>query len=213
MTRVHVLVEGQTEETFVTRLLLEPLAESNTFIKPILVRTSSLGRGGVTSYSKIRTQLTRLCKQDKTAYVSTMFDLFRLPNDFPGIPESQSIIDPLERAVFMESALSNNINETNFIPFIVVHEFEGILFSDPSKFKSYFGEDAVQKLLKIREGFPSPEHINCGHDSAPSIRIMSICKKYNKPFHGTTIALDIGLAKILEECKHFSEWFKKLEAL
>jgi len=63
MTRVHVFVEGQTEETFVRELLYDPLVHRGVFLNPILLRTSAGGRGGVVSYGKIRNTSTTGRKQ------------------------------------------------------------------------------------------------------------------------------------------------------
>lgn len=90
MIRVHVMVEGQTEETFVRDVLYDHLQHHGVFLNPILLRTSTQGRGGVVSYAKVRPQLIRQCRQDTTATVTTMIDLYRLPGDFPG---SQACVD------------------------------------------------------------------------------------------------------------------------
>ena len=50
MTRVHVFVEGQTEETFVRELLYGYLLRNNVYLNPILVRTSATGKGGIVRY-------------------------------------------------------------------------------------------------------------------------------------------------------------------
>jgi integrase/recombinase XerD len=47
MMRINVFVEGQTEETFVRELLYEYFLEKNIYLNPILVKTSSTGKGGV----------------------------------------------------------------------------------------------------------------------------------------------------------------------
>ncbi|MTJ08497.1 MULTISPECIES: DUF4276 family protein [unclassified Anabaena] len=47
MIRVNVFVEGQTEETFVRELLYAHFQRQNIYLNPILVRTSSTGKGGV----------------------------------------------------------------------------------------------------------------------------------------------------------------------
>jgi hypothetical protein len=46
MTRVHLFVEGQTEETFVRELLYDPLVNRGVFLNPILLRTSAQGKDG-----------------------------------------------------------------------------------------------------------------------------------------------------------------------
>ena len=105
-------------------------------------------------------------------------------------------------------------SEESFIPNIVLHEFEGLLFSSPCAFAySGFSEENVHKLQRIRDSHDSPEHIDDGNTTAPSKRILAIHPKYNKVLDGTAIARDIGIDKILSECHHFSDWVKKIESL
>ncbi|BAY83039.1 hypothetical protein NIES267_25250 [Calothrix parasitica NIES-267] len=84
MIRVHVFVEGQTEETFVRELLYEHFIDKNIYLNPILVKTSKTAKGGVVSYAKIKPQINRKCLEDAKSFVTTMFDMYALPKDFPG---------------------------------------------------------------------------------------------------------------------------------
>lgn len=60
MSRIYLLVEGQTEETFV-RELLKPYYDSlGIYLNPIIVRTSPDHAGGVLGYGKVRFQLSQL---------------------------------------------------------------------------------------------------------------------------------------------------------
>lgn len=88
MSRVYLLVEGQTEETFVNELLVSHYARQGLFLTPIIVSTNPGHKGGVVSYAKIKPQIERLCKQDTGAVVTTLFDLYALPIDFPGRQDS-----------------------------------------------------------------------------------------------------------------------------
>ncbi|MFZ5766273.1 MAG: DUF4276 family protein [Thermodesulfobacteriota bacterium] len=49
--------------------------------------------------------------------------------------------------------------------------------------------------------------------SAPSKRILAICSNYDKPLHGSLIALGIGLDVIRRECPLFDSWVRRLEGL
>lgn len=109
MIRIHVFVEGQTEETFVKEVLCEHLQRKEIYLNPILVRTSSTSKGGVVSYAKIKPQLNRKCLQDGSAFVTTMFDLYRLPNDFPGSSSLASMNDPFQKAEYLEQEMSADI--------------------------------------------------------------------------------------------------------
>ncbi|MBN3873010.1 MAG: DUF4276 family protein [Nostoc sp. JL33] len=63
----------------------------------------------------------------------------------------------------------------------------------------------------MRNLFLSPEHINEGATTAPSKRIIRCCLGYEKPLHGSLIAIDIGLDTIPQQCEHFNQWLTRLE--
>jgi Domain of unknown function (DUF4276) len=115
MNRIYFLVEGQTEEAFVRELLQPHYATMGLHITPIIASTRLGYKGGVVSYSKIKPQIEKLCKKDKKAYVSTLFDLYALPTDFPGKKDSvystfdDSILDSLIET--RKSINPENIND------------------------------------------------------------------------------------------------------
>jgi Domain of unknown function (DUF4276) len=211
--RVNVFVEGQTEETFVRELLYEYLQNCNVYLNPILVRTSSAGKGGVTSYKQIKRQLERKCLEDPSSFITTMFDLFRLPSDFPGMNILPRVTDPYQKATYLEQQMQIDISHSNFLSNLMVHEFEGLLYSSPQAFSGWFDADVVNQLLTERQQFLTPEHINDGAATAPSKRILRHCPNYEKPLHGALIAMDIGLDAIRKECQHFNDWLTKLTNL
>jgi hypothetical protein len=216
MMRLYLLTEGQTEETFVRELLAPHYASLGLFITPIIVCTSPGHKGGVTSYGKVKPQLTRLCRQDRAAFVSTLFDLYALPNDFPGktSAEYQSKRIGTEKAELLEAALAQNVNEPNFIPFLMVHEFEALLFVQPGKFGAWTDNaDVVASLDAMAQKHQTPEDINDDPQTAPSKRILGVMPEYEKPFHGPLIACDIGLDAMRLTCPHFNGWLSKLEQL
>ncbi|UHD17507.1 DUF4276 family protein [Thiocapsa bogorovii] len=215
MTRVHVMVEGQTEETFVRELLYDPLVNRGVFLNPILLRTSAGGKGGVVSYGKVRSQVLRQCLSDAGAKVTTMIDLFRLPKDFPG-KQACAAAQLYSRVDCLEQAFASDIGCGNFVPYLSVHEFEGLLFSDATRFANWFDEPGpLQQLNAVATGFQNPEHINDGAQTAPSKRIESSLGRlgYQKPVHGSLIAMDIGLDCMRAQCPHFDAWVMKLEGL
>lgn len=213
MIRIHILVEGQTEETFVRDVLSPYFALNNKNLTWTIVETSRGHRGGVTSYAKIKPQIDRACKQSSNPYVTTMFDLFRLPNDFPGMDSIPNGGDGFVKASHLEQALGNDIGCRRFIPNLMVHEFEALLYSDPDKFSNWFPSSAVQTIQSDRNRYDTPEHINEGAMTSPSKRLERCCRGYEKPIHGTLISMDIGLDRIRAECKHFNAWIDTLLAL
>ncbi len=215
MTRVYLLVEGQTEEAFVNELLLPHYAAVGLYLMPIIVSTSPSYKGGVVSFGKIKPQIERLCKQDAAAYVSTMFDLYALPNDFPGKTTEEYPVTGTgaQKATFLEQQLKANIAQRNFIPNLIVHEFEALLFVQPEQFGVWVDDaTVVATLARIRQGL-LPEDINEKPQTAPSKRILATMPNYQKTVHGPLIACDIGLDAIRSACPHFHAWLQKLEAL
>lgn len=218
MKRIKILVEGQTEETFVRDVLGPPYAARSIFLTPILAETSKGHKGGIVSYPKVKNQLVRLCREDKKAYITTMIDFYGLPTCFPGVRSQHypSNSPALTQVGFLEGKLKVNINESNFFPFIVLHEFEALLFSCPAKFGDWIDENSdaiVQNLNAVVRSFSSPEDINNSPHTAPSKRILNVFPKYDKKLHGPIIADDIGLDIIRQKCIHFDSWLKYIETL
>lgn len=215
MSRVYLLVEGQTEEAFVNELLTSHYARLGLYLVPIIVSTSPGYRGGVVRYAKVRPQIEKLCKQDAHAYVTTLFDLYALPGDFPGkslstYPASAS---GQHKARFLEAALGQDIAQKNFIPHLLVHEFEALLFAQIDAFAPWTDDDQVLEPLRAILSKTLPEDINDSPHTAPSKRILAAMPDYQKTVHGPLIACDIGLDAIRAACPHFDRWLKSIEAL
>lgn len=113
----------------------------------------------------------------------------------------------------LEQGLLEDIGDNKLIPYIQVHEFEALLFSDASKFSYAFPEAQAQQLSETARQFVSPEDINETPQGAPSKRISSIVgdNQYQKTLHGPIIALEISLEVIREKCPHFDQWLYTLE--
>jgi hypothetical protein len=204
MIRVNIFVEGQTEETFVRELLYNHFLQQNIYVNPILLY-------GPVTYGKIRKELYRKCSEDSTAFVTTMLDLYGLPKDFPGKSSIPTTANLFEKAEYLEQQMGVDIGLKNFIPNLLVHEFEGLLYSNPESFLGWFDQSIVEQLQRESKLFPSPEHINDSPITAPSKRILRCCPGYDKPLHGSLIAMDIGLDIIRNQCQHFDKWLTRLE--
>lgn len=215
MSRVYLLVEGQTEEAFVNELLRPHYARLGLYLIPIIVSTSPGYKGGVVSYAKIKPQIDKLCKQDAGAHVTTLFDLYALPGDFPGkgSPAYPTTGNGKRKAEFLEAELAKDIAQRNFIPNLLVHEFEALLFVQIDAFKQWMDDDRLLEPLRAVRGTTLPEDINDSPHTAPSKRIVAAMAGYQKTFHGPLIACDIGLDAMRRECPHFAGWLQRLEAL
>lgn len=206
MKRVLVSVEGQTEETFLRDVLRPHLVEFD-----ILIDWRSLG--GIKAYPKVQREVRRLFLDHGAVAITTMYDLFRLPPDFPGYTTKPQN-DAYAKVRHLEVALSQDIANRRFRPYIQLHEFEALLFADPAKTAAQFPEaDRTRELQAIRAAFASPEEINEGAETAPSKRLLALYPGYQKTFHGPLAASDIGLEVLRRECPHFRAWLEWLESL
>lgn len=217
MARVHVVVEGQTEETFVDELLTPYMAERGVYLSVSLVTTKRTRAGdqfggGITSYAKLRRDIVNVLGDSNLVCVTTMVDYYGLPDDFPGIRARHGAAT--NRASYLEDAFSADIGQTRFKPFLILHEFEALLFSDPSAIASAFPGTRIETELRaIRDAYPSPEAINDGRDTHPARRILNLLPGYRKRTSGTIIAKRIGLARIRSQCPRFDTWVAYLERL
>lgn len=95
----------------------------------------------------------------------------------------------------------------------MMHEFEGLLFSDCRRFGHGIGRpELIAQLQEIRNDFKTPEEINDSPVTSPSKRVEKLVPGYEKPLLGTLAALEIGLDVIRSECPHFRGWLERLGA-
>jgi Domain of unknown function (DUF4276) len=219
MIRINIIVEGQTEETFVRDVLKEPLAYKQIYLETRAIETSrdkrKIYRGGLLSYGRAKKDIQRWIKQDKNASVTTMFDYYALPEDFPKHTEARKLTDPYQKVELLEQALFDDIASQNFIPYIQLHEFEALLFTDIGAICQICSlSKAIHKELSdIQRAFTSPEHINDNPDTAPSKRLEKVYPAYEKINDGVPIAKTIGLSRLRQACSHFNTWLERLEKL
>ncbi|MBI3737067.1 DUF4276 family protein, partial [Candidatus Sumerlaeota bacterium] len=135
----------------------------------------------------------------------------------PSYADSQKIADCYECVGLLESALERDISDPRLIPYIQMHEFEALLFSDPSKFlHQYPGRtNAIKELERIVTATGNPELINDGETTSPSKRIIALIPEYEfrKSSDGPIISSHIGLEVMREKCHHFNEWLTRIEKL
>ena len=222
MVEAIVVCEGQTEETFVREVLDRALAHRSVFLQPRLMTTSPGHRGGALSRERVVRYLRNTLRERQDIYVTTLFDLYGLPSDFPGKNSLDGKADPIERAASIEQELHEIVVQSaecrpdRFLPHIQPHEFEALLFSDVARFAQAEPDwqPFVGALRQVRQAAPSPEHINDGQDTHPSARLRQVLgASYQKVLHGVAVSAQIGLEHIRAECHHFGRWLTRLEEL
>jgi hypothetical protein len=215
VVRLHALVEGQSEEAFIKHILAPHLGSHQISMDVRMVSTNAArgrtGRGGVTTYAKLRRDLSQWLRQDATARFTTCFDCYRLPSDFPGMKQPRPS-DPEANVAQLEAALVEDVGSDRLIPYLQLHEFEALILSDPSKLLLMY-PDRGQEISRLRAEvalFSYPEQIN--HDEPPSKRILKAIPEYSKVAAATQILEEIGLPRLRHRCPHFHQWVTRLEA-
>lgn len=218
MERILILVEGQTEETFIRDILSPHYIPLNKAIIPKILTTKRMKngfqfKGGVSKYSKIKNDLLRLLNDSNAKAVTTFIDYYGLPADFPG-KDSIPPGDCYTRVAHLQNEFKKDIDHNRFIPFLVLHEFEAFLFSSPHHIADVFPDLNINaQLAAISQSKQSPEEINEGQDTHPSARIENVIPQYRKALHGPIIAKRIGLQSIQNRCNHFAKWLCSLDSL
>lgn len=213
--KILILVEGQTELGFIKHVLSAHMGENVQLIPTILntkfVKSGANFKGGVSTYFKIKKDLMKLLNDSSASAVTTMFDYYGLPHDFPGFLNKTG--DCHQRVKQLEKAFADKVMNNKFIPYIQLHEFEALLFSAPEVIDIIMSGKQLtnSNLNKIRTAYNTPEEINDDPTTAPSKRIEIEYSDYQKILHGQTISEEIGITKILQECKHFSEWIENIK--
>jgi hypothetical protein len=227
MARVLIHVEGETEEAFVNEVLSGHLyRQGYDLVSARIVSNARLRsrRGGIRAWSAVRQDILSHLREDPGCMATTMVDYYALPQTgaraWPG-REKAGALPFTRKAVTVEHRLAEDIctamgegfNPSRFVPFVMMHEFEGLLFSDCQQFAAGIGRPGLEPAFQaIRDQFATPEEINDSPITAPSKRVLELIPGYEKPLLGPLAALEIGLERIRRECPHFREWLTILEA-
>jgi len=213
---VYIIVEGQTEVEFVKQILVPYFVQQNIFnIHPITLTTSPGHKGGAISYDRYKTNAQILLKQHPNALVTSLIDYYKLDKRFPFYQKSLNTFDKYNRIKEIEKAITDDISNPMFVPYIQLHELEGLLFSDIKGF-NFIREilNATSKELdhlnRIIEAHPNPELLNDGEATAPSKRILKLLPRYKKKLHGIMVAEEISLSRIRQKCLRFDSWISNI---
>ena len=204
-----VCVEGQTEEEFIKVVLAAHLRPLGIEPYPILIGNGRERGGGSVTMKQLTADMARLYHTHDA--VTSLVDFYGFQR------RGGRTVDELEVHLRGEigKVAGDGWDEQRVLPYVQMHEFEGLLFSDVSAFASLIEAttESVDALRAIRAQFPSPEQINDNSDTAPSKRIAGVVPKYNKRVDGPLVAEIIGMDAIRAECPRFNAWITRLEAL
>lgn len=220
MPDVYIICEGPTEVRFVKNVLAPSLGDRGVFLHPVTIG-SQRTKGGNVTFDRLYMNVRRQLYNNRKSYCTTLVDYYGLDSEFPGVDAALTMSDLGAKAKAVTDGLIALLSETieqdplrRFIPYIQMHEFEALMFSDPVVFADAIGRPALQSdFAEIREKFETPEHIDDSSVTAPSKRILALFPEYEKPLMGETATKAIGLPKIRQQCPLFDAWLAELETL
>ena len=176
-------------------------------------------KGGDVRFARVKTCVGNFLKQRSDTRVGTFFDYYGL-KEWPSLDEVRSAqglstADIAKR--LNDSAMAElrrefpELNVANrFVPFLAVHEFEALLFSDTLLLATVLGIDVTLVEGTLQE-YGSPEAINTRPDKIPSRQIEKwLDGRYIKTVQGVAIADKIGIDKMRTACPNFDDWLNRL---
>jgi len=219
---LNITTEGQTEFRFVKDVLYKHLQPLGIYcnVRSVLTSKEYKKRGGMSSYIKAKKDIQQWIKQDNSAdrRFTTMFDFYALPHDFPGYAEAQKLNNPYDKVACIEKAFAEDMKDYRFIPYLQLHEFEALIYSDLDILSCEYENkaNAIKYLKAVLSQSPfnhNPELINDRKETSPSHRIISEIPEYQKVSSGSLLTELITIDVIRTKCQHFNEWLTKLEQL
>lgn len=218
LAEIVTLVEGPTERIFIQDIVAPHLFGSGVFMTPIILSKPG-EKGGDVKFARAQNDIGLHLKQRADTYLTTFVDFYGI-KEWPGLEHARKQLTPSAKAQRMNDATRQKVLELfpdqrpdkRFIPYVNVHEFEALLFSDPQKLAAHLEVDQA-KVETIVATCGSPEEINDSPVTAPSKRLAALSERFKKTSTGITIARSIGLAKMREQCPLFNAWLTAMEAL
>lgn len=213
MTRLLIICEGQTEREFVTNLLVPHLQAFGIYADATLLTAGpKQQRGGNVSVRQLGQHISFV--YHNVDFITTLVDYY----GFKNIKRRSKA--QLQQAILNQAQthIGQRFQAYRVRPYVQMHEFEALLFSDISKFQLLhddWNNKSQTKLQRVCNRFATPEDINNSPQTAPSKRLDGIFPGYgnNKTLYGPLIAEDIGLGKIRQKCSRFNNWIGQLEKL
>ncbi|PWK69983.1 uncharacterized protein DUF4276 [Mucilaginibacter oryzae] len=218
MKRIIIVCEGQTEQEFCKDVLQPHFNKKEIYLQSPTIKKSG---GGIVPWKTLKGQIENHLKQDKEAFVTTFLDYYGIHDNhaFPEWDACKRIIHRDERMDLLKTSMHLTIDVSishRFIPYLQLHEFEGLLFNDIKIFEDNFRPDELVNKPELEQTInanPNPELINDTPQNAPSYRLARIINGYNKIVYGSILAESIGLEKIRAKSPRFNNWITKLENL
>ncbi len=164
MTRLLVIVEGPTEESFINNVLAPELWPNEVYAKAIIIGVPGQ-KGGRVNYARLSKDVLNVLKQDHTAYCSTMVDFYGLGEGFPGHPPPHNVAN-IEKARHVEAAVRSDIIDRipdfrpaiRFMPYIQLQYCPAISRTDSVGWSNQLkGLGSLKAEVRVKWGFSQKE--------------------------------------------------------
>jgi hypothetical protein len=223
MKKLFIVVEGETEERFLRKVLYSDFIQKGIHIEAqqwLTNRKLGIGGGG-SNFDLIENHLRRLISRyqyDENVFISVMVDLYAFPIGGNTVYDEEVINQQSgkNKVLLLQDKMNNRMHYQNFIPYVQLHEYEALLLSKPDALLTFYTDKAQEvEGLKAEINGMHPEEINETPQGAPSKRIIKYLPHYKKQktTAGVTTAEKIGLPFLRQACPHFNDWVTKLESI
>jgi Domain of unknown function (DUF4276) len=215
VSRVHFLVEGQTEEAVVRDVIQPFLQAHGLWLTSSILTTKRAAsgrkfRGGVSAWSAIKKDVDLLLRDTSIDVLTTMIDYYGVPTDTPGMADRPPA-GPEERVSHVEEAIAAAVASPRFRPHLTLHETEAWVFAATDELADRFGNPSLgTRAAQIVGSAGGPEWVNDGPTTAPSKRLLQLCADYTKVVDGPAVLADAGLEPIFDQCPHARRWLHSL---
>lgn len=216
---LQIVVEGLTEQNFVNELLVDYLANHHIAVYATQV-SKPQQKGGDIRFDRVKKDVLTFLRQRSDIVVSTFVDYYGI-HQWPGLENISMGMLPSEIAEQLNNEAVHMLDreypelrvKERFIPYLSMHEFEALLFSDTEILSVELNTD--KKLFDdVLMECGSPERINTIRETSPSHRLKMLSQgRFKKSSSGIRIAKRIGVDKIRKQCPLFDEWLNKIESL
>lgn len=214
---VMAIVEGKTEVIFINSLVQPYLAARNVFIHPTQV-TKKGQKGGDVRFSRVKKDIAAHLKQRSDTLVTTFVDYYGV-KEWPGLGDVPVGAEPGHIASVVNNAAKQAIvdefsawrAEQRFIPYMAIHEFEALLFSDSHALAKEL-EVTAEEIDAVIADCGQAEAVNRNKETAPSKRLdkWSASGKFPKTTAGIAVASAIGVEIMRTKCPVFDGWITAL---
>jgi hypothetical protein len=222
MRDLYVIVEGETELEFMNRLLIPFLRKhigSGNHIQALMV-TMSGGGHGFNNIEHFKNTIKPVMSYNSEPFITSFIDYYGINSErkMPGYTACMKNTLKAAKVSCLENCLNDAVQAIItyrfFIPYIQLHEFETLLYADPSVGFDLESESIKEAVQQVADEFDCPEDINDTYETSPSNRLKDIYKDHGSKYAKGADAVDVAeltsIETIMNQCPRFKAWVERL---